>query len=794
MGFAGVCFLLLMGSLRLTDSEMISVTAREGMTINIKQAPGGLQTSDCKICITEEECYDDYQVNPGNDFEFDFSCSDPEQNFVAEVQINIESEEANLTDAVNLPELPQLNRTYIWDITVPYKVGVHMSFEHNHLEQIDSVECEDSLTYTIKGHLRSEATSAVLVGNFCRNGTISNVKVQGRTVVMLKVPWTEPIDGAGFQLFFVLPIGKFSVINVNLQPGFPASFMSADWPDGFPNDELMSWQFSIPSNYHANVTYETLTFPQCIKRKADVYTSQPVIGKMEGKHRADFVLVLQNCDMDQTSPQVLTFRFRVDLLQHRESYEIKVSEGDSMIFKQISETAGVAFPLLCICTSPELASNCGTELRLEGGDHMNVSFNSRCDPTRDVIVEATRNISCKDVEECSVNNVDLALPTVLSTLPVARQTFKWVLTQPSELTIELASEHLKLQQLLQDDKCEGNLMYNVSTFSQDGARSVVGQFCPNGAMERIQTADHVLLELRTSHGWDSKDQDVKLSFIPRLTEDYIMNIIPEVDSPVRLLSPNWGPGMPNRLTASWNISVPPDHVAELTFMEQLIPTCERGHVTIVIIEQISDGVHLSYRESDTIPELVPELHHRFWLNVSNCETSNGQLSLMFQVLVREDSMDIITIAAAVAGGVVLLIVIAVIICCVRQRKRQQQLTALGTYYPGVSSRKPGQRRKFVKGRQDNESHIYAVIDEDRIYADYLNKSGMSAVPEVDVYRSFDGPMGEMPPSLPPPRGTVSKDTRPEGMSMVSNDLYTFSVRKQDVEKSILDKGEQDSSS
>eukprot|EP00061_Rhincodon_typus_P008502 g31167.t1 len=111
-----------------------------------------------------------------------------------------------------------------------------------------------------------------------------------------------------------------------------------------------------------------------------------------------------------------------------------------------------------------------------------------------------------------------------------------------------------------------------------------------------------------------------------------MNIIPDVNSLVYLLSPNWGPGMPNKLTASWNISVPPDHVAELTFVEQSIPKCEHGHVTIVIIEQITDGTHLSYRESDTIPQSLPELYHRFWLNVSNCETSSGRLNLKFQVL------------------------------------------------------------------------------------------------------------------------------------------------------------------
>ncbi|XP_067853792.1 CUB domain-containing protein 1-like [Heptranchias perlo] len=771
---------LLMGWVTGTDSEMISVTADKGVTISIKQASESLDFSGCSICITEELCYQKYLLNPEETLVFNFTCTDPEHNFIMEVVKEIDEDTDLEDDSPFTSKLPNLNSTYIWNINVPYNVGVQLRFFRNGLQQIDSDNCPDSVTYTIKGTVRSKD---VHVGTFCRNGTISNLKIQGKTQIALQAPWTETIDDAGFELSFMPPIKKFSVVDVVLQPESPVYFMSANWPLGFPNDELMTWQFFIPSKYHANVTIENFTLPKCVKREAGMYYGPSLLGKKANKFHTRFMLTLQNCDMDRSNPTRLTLRFKVELFTNygeRLEIEIKKEDGVSVKFKQKLKKPSTPF---CICKFPVL-SDCTSELQLEPGDRLNVSFHIDCNRTQDIVAEATKNVSCEDLEMCSVRNMGLTLPAVLSTLPVPQQTFKWVLDSPPEMTIELVSKRLKLQQLLPGQSCSGNLMYNMSTFCKDGARSVVGLFCPNGAMEKIQTADNVLLELKTSDAWNSSDLDISLSFIPRVTEDYIMNVIPNIDSPLYLLTPNWGPGMPNKLTASWDISVPPDHVAELTFMNQSMPHCEHGHVVIGVVEQQEDSDLMSFRETDSLPQTPITLAHNFWVNVSNCEPSSGHLNLMFHVLVKEyeDITGTIIIAAA-AGGLALLIVLAVVVCCVKKRKRQRRQPALGIYNPGVNTHIPGRRRKFGKGRQDNESHIYAVIDEDRVYADHFNKSQMLSIPEVDVYRPFNGPMGTLPPTLPPPRSATPKDVSPEAVPMVSNDLYTFSVNKQDVEKS-----------
>ncbi|XP_072366177.1 CUB domain-containing protein 1-like [Scyliorhinus torazame] len=786
MGEGGVCLLLLLlGWVLGTGSELISVFAKKNMNISIMQVPGSLEASDCEMCTGEGDCFKNYTLQSEDAFDFTFTCDDPEHYFAVEVSKDV-GEQTDLEDALRLPMLPKLNRTYIWNINVPYEVGVNMNFVDNHLEQIDSAPCPDSFTYTIIGHLRLEATSAVLVGNFCKNGTISNVKVQGRTRIEFKVAWEETIEDPGLGLTFVPPIGNFSVVDVVLQPGPPLYFTAANWPNGFPDDELMSWHFSVPASYHANVTIENNTRPKCVKRNLELYNGPPLREKMTKEYEADFWLKLQNCEMDRASPEGLTLRFKVETFHYAEKFEIRLKEEDgvSVEIEQLQEAGGDSSFPSCICTYPLWNSNCSSKLLLGPGGHQTIYFHSGCNTTRDISIVATKNTNCKDIEDCHVSNMVLTLPDVLLKLPVPQQTFRWTLEQPDDLTIELAFERLKLRQLLPDETCKGGMMYNMSTFKPSGVRSNVGLFCPHGAMEKIQTADHVILELQTSKGWNTSDLDISLSFIPRLTDDYIMNIIPDADSPVCLLTPNWGPGMLNDLVASWNISVPPDHVAELTFMNHSLPDCAHRHVIIRVREQWEDPKEWTFGETASLPESLDSLTHTFWLNVTNCYTSSEQLNLLFQVRVSEseDVTDTIVIAAAVAG-VLIVLIIAVTVCCIKRWKRQNRQPGLAIYNPGVNSRMLARRRKFAKGRQDNDSHIYAVIDEDRVYADYFNKSGMLSIPEVDVYRSFDGPMGNEPPALPPPRSATSKDGSPRADPMVVNDLYTFSIRKENAEKS-----------
>uniref|UniRef100_A0A4W3ITY4 CUB domain-containing protein 1 n=1 Tax=Callorhinchus milii TaxID=7868 RepID=A0A4W3ITY4_CALMI len=624
-------------------------------------------------------------------------------------------------------KLPKLNRTYTWDINVPINVGVEMSFPRGGLTQVNSDVCLDSVTYTIKGFVRLRD---VHIGNFCRNGTISKVKIQGKTLLTNPHKWS----------LCSLSIAELCIVEaVLLKPGSPVYFMTPNWPQGFPDDELMSWKFTFPDDFKANVTLENYTYPQCVKRTVDVYFGPPVMGKMK-KLWKNAVVSVQNCEVDKTKNEVLTLRFKAELLSNRYEFDM---ENVSVTFKQKSDI-GSEQP--CICSSPD-SSKCNSELQLKPGEQANITFHTNCNSVKDIKVEATKNISCTELEMCQVKNMSLSLPSALANLPVDQQIFKWVLNAPHGTTIELVSNRLKLKQSLPGRTCTTNVMYHISTFCKDHSNSIVGTFCPSGAIEKIQMIDSVELEVRTSSGWKIGDLDISLSFVPAITENYIFYVVSD-DSPVYLLTPNGELGMPHQGTASWNIVVPADHKAELTFVSSSMPECEIGHTSVTIIEQMEHTDTSTWRETDTLPTNPVNLLGTFWVNVSNCVPERGRHSFLLIFNTLADITQIIIIVAAVIGGLALLTIIFVVVCCVKRRKRRQHQTPVGIYNPGVNANVPGRRWKFGKGRKDNDSHIYAVIDENQIYGPRFNTLRMDSIPEVDVYQPFTGPMGDIAPTPP----------------------------------------------
>lgn len=108
---------------------------------------------------------------------------------------------------------------------------------------------------------------------------------------------------------------------------------------------------------------------------------------------------------------------------------------------------------------------------------------------------------------------------------------------------------------------------------------------------------------------------------------------------------------------------------------------------------------------------------------------------------------------------------------------------VGVYNDNVNTQMPGRKGSFRKGRQNNESHVYAVIDDAVVYGHLLKESNGSVSPEVDVYRPFDGPIGSMPPSPPPFsfRKDIKRSSNPEEEPLplmdIDQDNYTFAHQK-----------------
>ena len=107
---------------------------------------------------------------------------------------------------------------------------------------------------------------------------------------------------------------------------------------------------------------------------------------------------------------------------------------------------------------------------------------------------------------------------------------------------------------------------------------------------------------------------------------------PDTKNKVYLRSPNWDHGLPALSSVSWNISVPSNQVARLTFFrERPGLACQSGRAFMIIQEPQTRAEEIFSLEEEILPK--PSFHHHsFWGHISNCSPMNGkQLDLLFLV-------------------------------------------------------------------------------------------------------------------------------------------------------------------
>lgn len=108
--------------------------------------------------------------------------------------------------------------------------------------------------------------------------------------------------------------------------------MSPNYPLGFPEDELMTWQFVVPSNLRASVFFHNYSLSNCARKEERVEyyipgsPSNPEVFKLSDSQPANiagsFNLSLQGCDQDAQNPGILRLLFQV-VVQHPQVDESK---------------------------------------------------------------------------------------------------------------------------------------------------------------------------------------------------------------------------------------------------------------------------------------------------------------------------------------------------------------------------------------------------------------------------------------------------------------------------------------
>ncbi|KAM9164432.1 CUB domain-containing protein 1 [Pangshura tecta] len=752
--------------LQLPGSFAIQFRAADNITVTIKPGSSVPSLKYCEICI-KQICKSEVRITGAVKEDIAFKCETPEKYLVMEIQKNIDcmSGPCPFGDVHLQPSgLPRLNRTYIWDVKANKKVGLELKFSTPWLRQIGPTDtCPDLITYSISSCID---TTRVSIGTFCRNGSVSRVKVQGGVVMSLQLPWNSDLTSSGFNIANRSSIKRLCIIESTFKGETSATLMSANYPLGFPEDELMTWQFVVPSNLRSSVIFRNYSLSNCERKeeRVEYYVpslySSPEVFKLSDNQPANipgnFNLSLQGCDHDDQNPGILRLLFQI-VVQHPQNEEnvtylidLRKERDISVTIQPKSPHSGRPLQFEPECLICKDLRTCERNVTLTSGNMYEIFF--QCYDLERLRITAEKTIACWDLRICQRKIYDLTVPRAISQLPVQLDKFTWKLLAPEDINVEIISPSLKLQQHIQDQRCNKSYSYDIVSTTQ-GKKLNLGIFCPGGSIEKIQMRDNITISLRTfGRGFlnASLNQDLKMSFVPFIKEECIFTVTPDPKAQVYLQTPNWFEGLPPYVSVSWNITVPSKQVARLAFLkERMDITCETGRAYVNIKEQKPKAEETVRREDELLPEPL-HLYHHFWVNISNCKPVNKkQLSLQFWVTFVSQKTDLSLIIAVVVGVAGALSIIGIIICCTRKKKKESQNPNVGTYNANINTQMPGRHGLFKKRRQDNDSHVYAVIDDAMVYGDLLKESNGSVNPEVDVYRPFDGPMGDTPPTPPP---------------------------------------------
>ncbi|KAM9025232.1 CUB domain-containing protein 1 isoform 1-T1 [Ara ararauna] len=780
---------------RREASFTISLRAVDNVTVTIKPRPS--VPPSCRIHV-KNVARSELRIKPGNSTTFGFTCRAPEKYFSMEIEKKIDcvSGPCPFGD-VHLypPGLPRLNRTFIWDVKASTKAGLELKFTP-WLKQIEPGEtCPDSLSYNINSCI-DKAT--VNIGTFCRNGSVSRVKLLGGVIMALHLPWDSPLNTSGFNIANRASIKRLCIIESILKEESSITLMSPNYPLGFPEDELMTWQFVVPSNMRASVFFHNYSLSNCERKEERVEyyipgsPSNPEVFKLSDSQPANiagsFNLSLQGCDQDAQNPGILRLLFQV-VVQHPQVDENVTHLVD--LSKEWNMTVTIHFegwpirtplmsePICLICKDPR---NCDRALTLVSGAIYKISF--LCKDLSRLRITAEKRISCVDLRWCQRKIYSLSVPNAITQLPIRLHKFIWKLLAPDLINIEITSPSLKLQQHVPEQRCNTSYSYSIVSATPETELNV-GVFCPGGSIEKIQMRNNITISLKTfGKGFlnESSHQDLKMSFVPHIKDECTFTVSPDPKAKVYLQTPNWPYGLPPYVSISWYILVPSKQVAHLGFSKDRMGiVCETGRAYVNLKEETPGAEETVRREDELLPQ-PRNMYHNFWVNVSNCKpVERTQLTLQFQVTSADKQIDLGVIFAVVAGAGVLT-AIGLTVCCVKKKKKKSQDPMVGVYNPNVNTQMPGKQGLFTKGRKNNESHVYAVIDDAMVYGHLLKESNGSVSPEVDVYRPFDGPIGSLPPSPPP--FSFRKDIKcssntedPLPLTDMDHDTYTFAHQK-----------------
>lgn len=767
--------ILLLTAIAVTVSgvQKFTITPDRGTTLNISSS----QVKGCKVCTEagrSQQCNTSLLLKSNAPVRVEFDCSRPQDVFSVETVRNIECTPKSCNshiiqaDSGSLPLL-DFNRKFTWNLKVSAPKAFKIDFTSTGLRQINASErCPDSHSYSIQAF---QTTGEVVVGKYCRTGPVSSAQILNQGSFSVDVPAGQKLQNGQFDVSVGEEIKSLAKITLTLPKGNSSSeLLSPNYPDSFPDDDVMEWYFQVPDKHKISVQLLKLTEPRCLKKDTAVEYHSSGRGALvlrltdpqPDQSQGNFSLTLRNCEMDRRragSPG-LSLNLKVTSSSKSSPVSCKVD---------MSKMEGLSLHIEKLRPASDCKMKVNSVLKEEITllTNSDLSFQD-CLP-EDVQVTATRVIACSQLKDCPKTLLRLSVPLLPTCLPANLSSVTWTFRPPQQGTVELTSPMGYLKQSLPGQPCNDSIMIKMA--EDDG--TAVGHFCPQGSIQKVQIHTNVSVTV-SSIGIKAPRTSVKHVLDARMkgeiSERYIFTVSPKRDTPVLLATPGWPVGMKDYSTVSWIVSVPPRMEAHLMFANLSQPKCGNRHTNIKVRKV--DYLEEDYsRREDEEAESEIIVSESFYLNMSNCMTERGEFSVITKITLQKSiNLLLTTILSVVAALLVIFAIVLVVVCVVIRKKKKQLNHQVSIYNPNGTSFLPG-LNGLPETREDNSDHEYASIEDTLVYTHLLRKGREIGVyGEFDTYRPFTGHTDSQKP-------LVCKDTSVDDMQVGPQQQFQVSFQQ-----------------
>ncbi|XP_054620617.1 CUB domain-containing protein 1-like [Dunckerocampus dactyliophorus] len=779
--------------------RMLSVTTDPETIIMISR--NSLEP-DCSVCVDKppkQTCNPKIlTLRESRNTSVEFTCPRPEDVFNVEINREIDCTATSCSGNMVQPEsslFPDFNRTFTWDLKVSSTRTFQLDFPEPGMQQIANEDtCPDEHTYTLITYLR---TGPAVIGTFCKGGAVTSIQVLYKGRMSLQVPGDRKMDPVDFKVSVGPQTSMVAIVKVNLPRGVSdTAFISTNYPNDFPDNQQMQWDFSVPGMHNYTVHLHHHTAPECLNKDVEVeyrkddkkVTKVGLTDKQPEHQQGNFKMVLKNCETN-TTLQGLALKYSVSVMRsgHPVLCTVDLSKHPKMAL-QIEKVG--SDPYCEMSVNSEVVK----KINVAAGSQAKLSFLD-C-PNEDVQLTASKVIGCQNVASCS--DTLLTVPTLDSCLRMPLHSFTWHLNIPQDSTIDLVSPSGGLQQSVPGQVCNRSVSLHV----EETEGFSVGDFCSNGIIQKVQVHANVSITATTRDFSKTRGPFLNVTFSKEIPETIIYQVSPQMSSPTLLATPNWPKGMRPSSTVSWIVTLPSHHQAHVQFVNVSQPKCEDRHTAIKVKMLHSEEEILSRREDEKTDDklLVPQ---SFYINMSNCIPEDGNFGAVTKIVLQRKT-NLLAILLGIAGALLLLLILLGVVCFFVRKKKKERMEKESSIYIGRGNIfKPGERQ-FSKARSDNESHVYASIDETMVYGHLLGDSSYADSMEdhfkgmqVDSYHTFTGPsnlpvikepdpepeMDQLNTFLDPsetfipsrPRTPIDRQDSLgfQDRRMVDNELYTF---------------------